>query len=89
MITTETAKVYRAAGRRYFTKHGACRALAWKTISAKCHCEDNQVERLVDCDVTTAHLNCRFHDELNHFQLSAYGERVAARYMRLLKRRIA
>jgi hypothetical protein len=38
-ITVETAIVFRAAGRRWFTKAAACRAAAKAKIRSKCECE--------------------------------------------------
>ena len=39
LLGVESATVYRAAGRRWFTKRAACRALARKAVMARCECE--------------------------------------------------
>lgn len=39
MIAIETAKVYRANNRRFFTKRAALRYLAMGRLSKRCECE--------------------------------------------------
>ena len=39
MVIIETATVYRAGGRRYFTKRAACTALARTKLKERCECD--------------------------------------------------
>lgn len=59
-IHIETAKVYRAGGRRWFTKKAACRARAREIISERCDCEPNVRWGDGSCDVTSG-WTCWYH----------------------------
>lgn len=60
MVTAETATVYRAAGRRWLTKQGACRAAAKAKIRTRCECERG--------DHITPPCSCFYHADLERYE---------------------
>jgi len=54
-MQTETATVYRAAGRRWFTKKAAGRAEARAKIKQRCTCEKG--------DGITPGITCHYHED--------------------------
>jgi len=77
-VTIETATVYRAAGRRWFTKKAAINAEARAMIKKRCECGKP------DRATGDGGWACRFHDAR-----TGYGARVKARLVRWLSRRCA
>jgi hypothetical protein len=61
-VVVETAKVYRAGGRRWFTKQAACRALAKEIINQRCECEPTVYWGSGSCDCTPG-ITCWYHKD--------------------------
>ena len=60
-VTSETATVYRAGGRRYFTKRAACIAQARAKIKERCECDYCDHPEMPGCP--TEYLPCEYHDD--------------------------
>jgi hypothetical protein len=73
-VTDEVAKVYRAGGRRFFSKKAAFHAAARAIIKKRCDCEMG--------DSITPGITCRYH-EPEHYPV------VAARLARFVARAYA
>lgn len=78
MISVETAKVYRAGGRRFFTLRAAAVGAAREKIRANCDCDYCDHSEMPGCP--TEHLLCRYHDG------SAHAEEVMRRLANLYMR---
>ena len=61
-VVVETAKVYRAGGRRWFTKRAACRALAREAVNERCECEPTVYWGPGSCDCTPGQ-TCWYHKD--------------------------
>jgi hypothetical protein len=62
LLGVETAKVYRAGGRRWFTKRAACRALARQAVNERCECEPMVYWGPGSCDFTPGQ-TCWYHKD--------------------------
>lgn len=65
-VVVETAKVYKANGRRFFTKRAACRALAKQIINQRCECEPDYRWGDGSCDITPG-VTCWYHKDPERF----------------------
>ena len=81
LLGVESATVYRAAGRRWFTKQAACRALARKAVMARCECEptDQWGPGSLDC---TPGQTCWYHEDADRYRKII--RRMARMYARTL-----
>ena len=61
-VVVETAKVYKANGRRFLTKRAACRALAKQIINQRCECEPDHRWGDGSCDLTPG-VTCWYHKD--------------------------
>jgi hypothetical protein len=61
-VVCETAKVYKANGRRFFTKRAACRAIAKQIINERCDCEPDDRWGDGSCDLTPG-IICWYHKD--------------------------
>ena len=59
-MNKEVAIVYRGGGRRWFTKHAACRADARAKIRTRCECEKG--------DWFIPPYTCVYHSDMNRFR---------------------
>jgi hypothetical protein len=73
-VVVETAKVYRAGGRRWFTKRAACRALAKQIINERCECEPDDRWGDDSYDITPG-ITCWYHKD--HDRLEKIIRRMA------------
>ena len=77
--TTETATVYRAAGRRWFSKAAACRAAARQKIKSRCWCEPTEWFGPSSMDCTPGQV-CEYHDDADRL------ERIIVRLARIYRK---
>lgn len=75
MISVETAKVYRAGGRRFFTLRAAAVGAARAKLHANCDCDYIDHE-----GYGRQHLSCHYHDGSEHAE--EVLRRLANLYMR-------
>ena len=66
MVIVETATVYRAGGRRWFTKRAAYRALAKEAVNKRCECEPDARWGNGSLDVTPG-VTCQYHQNYERF----------------------
>lgn len=81
MIAVETATVYRAGGRRYFTKRAACIAQARAKIKQRCECDYCDHPEMPGCP--TEYLPCEYHDD--SARASKIMRRLTRIYMKAMK----
>ena len=67
LLGVESATVYRAAGRRWFTKRAACRALARKAVMARCECEPTYQWGPGSLDCTPG-MTCWYHADADRYR---------------------
>lgn len=78
-IAVENAQVYKANGRRFFTKKAACRALAKQIINERCDCEPDTRWGDESCDITPG-ITCWYHKDPDRL------EKIIRRLARIIKR---
>ena len=66
-VVAENAKVYKANGRRFFTKRAACRALAKQIINERCECEPDHRWGDGSCDLTPG-VTCWYHKDADRLE---------------------
>jgi len=66
-VVVETAKIYKANGRRFFTKRAACRALAKQIINERCECEPDHRWGDGSCDLTPG-MTCWYHKDADRLE---------------------
>jgi hypothetical protein len=76
-VTTETAVVFRAGGRRWFTKNAACRAAARAKINTRCECESAEPDSF-DGRGYPGH-TCWYHDQDRYHRLISKLASIYAR----------
>ena len=80
-VTTETATVYRGAGRRWFTRRAAYRAVARAVVNERCRetgdCDGGEADALAGYVPP----GCRWHRDPDH------AERLLTRLARRYERR--
>ena len=80
-VTVEPApKVYRAAGRRWFSKRAACRAAAREKINSRCECEPPEPGYTHGCGYPG--MTCWYHKDAERYEkLVSKLAAVYARWM--------
>ncbi len=79
MITKETATVYRAAGRRWFTFRAACYAAARAKINTRCDCDPGWIEH----GESYPGVACDYHE--NQERYARLVKKLAAYYRKSIK----
>ena len=62
-VIKETAIIYRANGRRYFSKRSACIAMAREKIKSRCECDKDDWSN----DILTPGYACHYHRNADRF----------------------
>ena len=79
-VVVETAKVYKANGRRYFTKRAACRALAKQIINQRCGCETGDADYFPGKGSGYPGMTCWYHKDQERL------EKIITRMARIIMR---